>query len=99
MPFPRFGDVPPSASGRSRHDPLLGAAEVVVSGVWGLASRIRRPPPVPERDRTHALRVVDRRVVAHDQDVVALTLAAADAKPLPRWFPGCLLYTSDAADE
>jgi len=88
MPFPRFGDVPPSASGRSRHDPLLGAAEVVVSGVWGLASRIRRPPPVPERDRTHALRVVDRQVVAHDQDVVALTLAAADTKPLPRWFPG-----------
>ena len=43
---------------------------------------------MPERDRTHALRVVDRQVVAHDQDVVALTLAAADGKPLPRWFPG-----------
>jgi ferredoxin-NADP reductase len=88
MAFPRFRDVPPSASGRSRHDPLLGVAGIVVSGVWGLASRIRQPPPVPERDRTHVLRVVGRRVIAHDQDVVALTLAAADGKPLPRWFPG-----------
>ncbi len=88
MPFPRFAEVPPSASGRSRHDPLLGLAEVVVAGVWGIASRIRRLPPLPERDRTHALRVVGRHVVAHDQDVVALTLAAADGKPLPRWFPG-----------
>jgi len=88
MPFPRFGDVPPSASGRSRHDPLLGVAGFVVSGVWGLASLVRRPPPVPERDRTHELHVAERRVVAHDQDVVALTLAAADGKPLPRWLPG-----------
>jgi ferredoxin-NADP reductase len=88
MQFPRFGDVPPSASGRSRHDPLLGVAGVVVSGMWGLASLVRRPPPVPERDRTHALHVAERRVVAHDQDVVALTLAAADGKALPRWFPG-----------
>jgi ferredoxin-NADP reductase len=30
-------------------------------------------------------------VVAHDQDVVALTLAAADGQPLPRWRPGAHL--------
>jgi ferredoxin-NADP reductase len=89
MPLkPRFGDVPPSASGRSRHDPLLGLADLVVSGLWGLTGVIRRPPPVPERDHTHVLQVVDRQVVAHNQDVVALTLVAADGKPLPRWFPG-----------
>ncbi len=86
--FPRVADVPPSASGRSRHDPLLGLAKVVVSGVWGLTSSVRRPPPVAERDRTHLLRVVDRQMVAHDENVVALTLAAADGQPLPRWFPG-----------
>ena len=27
-------------------------------------------------------------MVAHDQNVVALTLAAADGRPLPRWHPG-----------
>jgi ferredoxin-NADP reductase len=41
-----------------------------------------------ERDRTHVLRVADRRVVAHDENVLALTLAAADGEPLPTWFPG-----------
>ena len=43
---------------------------------------------MPVRDHTHALRVIDRHVVAHNQDVVALTLASADGKALPRWFPG-----------
>lgn len=84
----RIREVPPSASGRSRHDPLLGLAKIVVSGGWGLMSSIRRPSPLSEDDRTHSLRVIDRKVVAHDQDVVALTLAAADGRPLPQWFPG-----------
>jgi ferredoxin-NADP reductase len=86
--FPRIADVPPSASGRSRHDPLLGFAKVVVSGVWGLTSSVRRPPLVAERDHTHVLRVVDRQVVAHHENVVVLALAAADGQPLPSWFPG-----------
>src|SRR6185312_1961451 len=86
--FDRFREVPPSASGRSRHDPLLSLAKVVVSGGWGLMSSVRRPSRVSEGDRTHRLCVVDRNVVAHDQDVVALTLAAADGRPLPQWFPG-----------
>ena len=37
------------------------------------------------------LTVLDRQVVAHDQDVVALTLAATDGRPLPRWHPGAHL--------
>ncbi len=86
--FPKLADVPPSASGRTRHDPFLGLAKVIVSGVWGLTSSVRRPPSVLERDRTHVLRVVDRKVVAHDENVVALTLAAANGQPLPPWFPG-----------
>jgi ferredoxin-NADP reductase len=86
--LPRVTDLPPSASGRSRHDPMLGLANVIVAGVWGIASSIRRPARGAQPVRTHVLRVVDRRVVAHDENVVALTLAAADGEALPAWFPG-----------
>jgi ferredoxin-NADP reductase len=84
----KLRNVPPSASGRSGHDPLLGLANVFVSGLWGLSSSIRTPPPVPQPNRMHALRVTERRVMAHNENVVALTFASADRKPLPRWFPG-----------
>jgi ferredoxin-NADP reductase len=47
--------------------------------------------PPREADRAIALTVIDRQVVAHDQDVVALTMAAADGRPLPRWHPGAHL--------
>jgi ferredoxin-NADP reductase len=67
---------------------LIGLADMAVSGVWAMSGKIRKPLPIAERDRSHALRVAARQVVAQDEDVVALTLAAADGKPLPRWFPG-----------
>ncbi len=86
--FSRLAQLPPSASGRSKHDPLLGAAYLALSGIWGLTASIRRPPPIRERDHSQTLKVVKRQVVAHDEDVVALTLAAADGRPLPSWFPG-----------
>jgi len=38
-----------------------------------------------------ALVVADRQVVARDENVVALTLAAADGSPLPSWHPGAHL--------
>jgi hypothetical protein len=40
-------------------------------------------------DHPIALTVAARDVVAHDQDVVAYTLAASDGHPLPQWHPGC----------
>jgi ferredoxin-NADP reductase len=86
--FSRVGELPPSTSGRSRHDPLLGAAHAALSGIWGVTASIRRPRTVAPQDRTHLLRVADRRVVAHDENVIALALTAADGEPLPRWFPG-----------
>ena len=49
------------------------------------AIRKMKPPPAP--DRVIALTVVDRQVVAHDQDVVALTLAAADGRPCRAGIP------------
>jgi ferredoxin-NADP reductase len=86
--FPRLRNVPPSASGRFRHDLLLGLADIAVSGLWGVSGSIRNVPAPPAREHTHVLRVVDRRLVAHDDNVVALSLAGADDKPLPPWFPG-----------
>lgn len=86
--FPRFSRVPPSASGRSRHDPLLGASHVALAALWGLTNTVRRRRPPPGRGRTLTLQVADRRVVAHDQNVLALTLVAQPDGQLPPWFPG-----------
>lgn len=86
--FPRLSKVPPSSSGRSRHDPLLGVAHVAVAAFWGLTSTARRRRPVPPRDRRLTLEVADRRVVARDQDVIALTLIAPQRAQLPPWFAG-----------
>jgi ferredoxin-NADP reductase len=84
----RYRQAPPSVSGRRRHDIALGIADTSVSALWAISGAIRKMKPPPDPDRVLSLRVVDRQVVAHDQDVVALTLASADGRPLPRWYPG-----------
>ena len=81
----RYRQAPPSVFGRTRHDVVLGLADSALAGLWGLSGAIRRMAPPPEADRTVALTVADRRVVAHDQDVIALTLIG---EQLPRWRPG-----------
>jgi ferredoxin-NADP reductase len=87
----RYRRTPPSISGRRRHDIVLGIADSSVSALWAVSGAIRRMKPPAESDRVIGLRVVDRQVVAHDQDVVALTLTAVDGRPLPRWHPGAHL--------
>src|SRR4051794_11273764 len=72
-------------------DPLMRIADLVVSGMTALSAAMRHPVLPAEQDRTQELRVVDRTVVAHDQNVVALTLAAVDGAPLPPWYPGAHL--------
>lgn len=72
---------------RSAPTPLLGLADAAISGLWATAAP-RRPTRPRGRDRALALTVVDRQVVARDENVVALTLAAADSSALPRWHPG-----------
>ncbi|MGZ5379282.1 MAG: PDR/VanB family oxidoreductase [Mycobacterium sp.] len=84
----RFRDVPPSLSGRSRHDVFVSLIDGVVSGVWRMTGNIRNLSPPSEPDNTIALTVTDRDVVAHDQDVIALTMVATDGGRLPRWHPG-----------
>jgi ferredoxin-NADP reductase len=86
--FARFREAPPSASGRSRHDLSIGFAATVLTGLFNLSAAVRNVAPLPGVDRGFALVVADRRVVAHDQDVIALTFTAPGGGPLPRWHPG-----------
>jgi ferredoxin-NADP reductase len=56
--------------------------------LWALSAAVRRAPVLASLDRTIELVVAERRIVARDQDVVAVKIVAADGKPLPRWHPG-----------
>ncbi|BBX37423.1 phenoxybenzoate dioxygenase subunit beta [Mycolicibacterium mageritense DSM 44476 = CIP 104973] len=84
----RYRALPPSMSGRFRHDPMLGLADIAINTMLGVTRLVRRPAPPPELNRIIELTVAGREVVAHDQDVIALSLAAADGGALPRWHPG-----------
>jgi ferredoxin-NADP reductase len=86
--FDRYRQAPPSAFGRMRHDLVLGLADSALNGLWAVSGAIRKMASPPEPDRTIALRVADRQVAAHDQDVVALTLVPSGGGRLPRWHPG-----------
>jgi len=81
----RYRQLPANPFRRERRDVLIGFAGAVISGMESLAGAVRKPRLPGKTDRTIALTVVDRRVVAHDQDVIALTLVGHD---LPRWHPG-----------
>jgi ferredoxin-NADP reductase len=87
----RYRQTPPSIFGRRRHDVVLNIADASVSALWAISGAVRKVKPPPEPDRVIRLTVIDRQVVARDQDVVALTMAAADGQPLPRWHPGAHL--------
>jgi ferredoxin-NADP reductase len=87
----RFRQAPPSTSGRSSHDVLLGLADAAVTGLWALSGAIRRVTAPAHRDRSITLTVVGRTMIAHDQDVVTLTFAGVDGAPLPPWRPGAHL--------
>lgn len=75
---------------RSAPTPLLGLADAALTAIWAVTGS-RRPAPPPVRDRTLTLTVAERRVVARDENVVALTLTNADGTALPRWHPGAHL--------
>jgi ferredoxin-NADP reductase len=84
----RYQDLPPSMSGRSRHDVFLGLVDATISGVWRMAGSVRVVAEPRGTDRTLTLAVADRQVVAHDQHVVALTLVSADGGLLEPWRAG-----------
>jgi len=89
--FERYRQIPPSATGRARHDPMLSLAEAAISGLLAASAAARRIPAPGGGDSTIALTVERRRVVARDQDVIELTLAPAGGATLPRWYPGAHL--------
>ena len=84
----RYRQLPANPLRPQRRFLLLGVADTVISGMEALAAATRRVGPPAELDRRRLLRVVDRQVVAHDENVVALTLSAAYGQALPRWHPG-----------
>lgn len=84
----RYRQLPANPLRPGRRYVMIGVAEAVITGMEALAGAARRVAPPPEFDRTRVLRVVERQVAARDESVVALTLTAADDKPLPRWHPG-----------
>lgn len=75
---------------RSAPTPVIALADALVTGLWTLTG-LRRPSRLPNRKGSFSLVVTGRRMVAHDQNVVELTLAATDGSALPRWHPGAHL--------
>ncbi|WP_330185727.1 PDR/VanB family oxidoreductase [Nocardia sp. NBC_01503] len=51
----------------------------------------RKQPPAPVDDRRIPLVLVERRVEAHDTDVISLMFTAPDGRALPVWRPGAHL--------
>lgn len=70
--------------------PALRLADAAITGLWAVTG-LRRPTAPPARDRIQHLRILGREVVAHDQNVVALTLTSADDTALAPWHPGAHL--------
>jgi ferredoxin-NADP reductase len=85
---PRVRLAPPSVFGLTRHDMLVTVADAVISGGLAVTTAIRRTRPLATVDRQIRLRLLERQIVAHDQDVVALTFGSADGSVLPAWHPG-----------
>jgi ferredoxin-NADP reductase len=67
---------------------LIGLADAAVAGLWSLSASVRHPPEPVACDPTIELAVARRALVAHDADVVALTLCAPRGGVLPPWRPG-----------
>lgn len=84
----RYRQLPRNPLRRQRPDLFVGMAGVVIAGMEAVSAATRRVRLPGETGRTRVLRLTERQVVAHDENVVALTFTAADGSPLPRWHPG-----------
>ncbi len=88
-PYP--GDPPAALSGRAHPDLFTRVAGLAVPHFVSLVARLggdRELPELPAAVNRLPVRVVGRRRVAVDADVVELRLAAPDGAALPLWHPG-----------
>ncbi|MFD6391779.1 PDR/VanB family oxidoreductase [Nocardia sp. NPDC060259] len=84
--------LPGDLYGKHRHDPGTRVLDAIATARlrWsGLVNRRDLRPRVD--DRRFPVVVTERRIVAHDQDVVSLRLESPDGRELPAWRPGAHL--------
>lgn len=88
---PYVGDPPPGLYRTKAPDLLIRIAGAAVPHFLSVVTRLGGDAELPELpaavNRT-TMRIADRRTVAADGQVVALTLTPLDEHPLPRWNPG-----------
>lgn len=84
--------LPGDLFGKRDRDRAVRVIDVVASARLRWTTLINRKELAPRvDDRKLALVVTERRIEAHDQDVVSLRLTAPDGRELPRWWPGAHL--------
>ncbi|MEN4474629.1 PDR/VanB family oxidoreductase [Mycolicibacterium cosmeticum] len=88
---PYVGDPPAGLYRTKAPDLLIRIAGAAVPHFLSVVTRLGGDAELPELpaavNRT-TMRIADRRTVAADGQVVALTLTPLDEHPLPRWNPG-----------
>ncbi|MFC0453139.1 PDR/VanB family oxidoreductase [Rhodococcus jostii] len=90
--YPAPTSVPGDLWGKRRRDPLLRAvAGVTTAYMRSLRFLYRTDLTPPVGDGCRRLLVRERRVVAHDENVVSLTLTAPGGGELDQWRPGAHL--------
>lgn len=88
---PHTGEPPPGLYRAARPDLLIHAAGIVLPHFLSALMHLGGDQELPELASAvnrRAMRVMDRRRVAQDADVVQLTLAAPDGTQLPEWHAG-----------
>ncbi|KAF0845723.1 PDR/VanB family oxidoreductase [Nocardia caishijiensis] len=85
-------DLPGDLYGKHRHDPGMRVIDTIATFRLRWSALVNRRDPRSRAD-DHRLPVVvtERRIEAHDQDVVSLRLESPDGRVLPRWRPGAHL--------
>lgn len=85
---PDYLPTPPDLYGRRERDRLLRVAGFAGRYWFPSWQRFIRPGEPREVDRSLSVRIVERRVVARDENVIALTFGPDGSDPLPRWYAG-----------
>ncbi|MGH3726459.1 MAG: PDR/VanB family oxidoreductase [Mycobacterium sp.] len=83
--------APPTLRGKYSRDPLLVVVGGMVEASFSLFARLTRVAKPVEVNRVQTLRVARREVVAHDENVVALTLTPPEGGELEPWTAGAHL--------